>query len=50
MPREEGMPRYMSLATLAFALDVGESTIEAWVAMANSRRPSEMGPASAWGN
>ena len=37
-------PRYMSLETLATALDVGESTIEAWVGQGKFPAPKRVGP------
>ena len=37
-------PRYMSLETLATALDVSESSIEAWVGQGKFPAPKRVGP------
>ena len=37
-------PRYMSLSSLAAALDVGERTIETWVAQGSFPAPVKIGP------
>src|SRR6266853_3409938 len=37
-------PRYMSLSTLASVLDVGESTIEGWIAQGSFPVPKKVGP------
>lgn len=37
-------PRYMSLKTLAEALDVGTSTIEGWVVQGKFPAPKRVGP------
>jgi len=37
-------PRYMSLSTLASVLDVGESTIEGWIAQGSFPVPKKIGP------